>query len=308
MFNFSGQSNKISNGFNQSLSDRNSDNGSGCKAPRGLRSDRKQQKERFAKMNYKKKIAAPSPVAVPITCFPKEALEAFGNENDTTLTELMGASNIPKTQLDFSRQVIKGILLSLECLHDCNISHGDLRLENIMLHDFNIDSANRVEAHHVRLRPSAFHLRSNSPCCSVWNNGPAGFCADPTYASPQFVKNKPTDALLADLWSVGCILMQLRFGSFPKGWETCFREMHQKSQKSALVKRFAKKVFTSRLNKCLKTLEDVEILSEDDFFLHHALCHCFLVVEPSCRGYVENALDHPWIASYLDGSAPLTYI
>ena len=274
MFNFSKSTNKISQAFSESLRE------DAIKDEREeLRKNIAHQKasQKKAKRNRASKVAC-HPCRLPRHAyFPTMTTKAFDDEDiksgtSTSLSQLMKESDLPTAQPDFVQQVILGVLQSLKNLHDRGMFHGALSPSCIL-----IDATDgRVEACNIRLRMSN--------CC----------CGDPTYASPQMLKGKMTDARLADMWAVGCILLELRFG-LPQGWTTSCQKMSKSSRKSSATKRrIAKALYKARMGQFLKRIGAKKATTVGDYHLQNLLCNWLLVTKVGPRGLTDQVLRHSW--------------
>ena len=104
-----------------------------------------------------------------------------------------GSLPIPDAMRLF-RQIIYG----LDYLHANSICHRDLKLENILLDEFN----------NVKIADFGFAkwMRSNVAETS---------CGSPHYAAPEVIKGTPYDGRKSDIWSSGVILYALLTGRLP---------------------------------------------------------------------------------------------
>lgn len=106
---------------------------------------------------------------------------------------------------DESKRIFIQLVNILEYLHENNIVHRDLKLENILL-----DSPNQP---------------SNGPIIKLTDFGLAKFidkspiltarCGSEEYAAPELMSGKPYDGRKTDLWSLGVILYALLVGYLP---------------------------------------------------------------------------------------------
>lgn len=98
----------------------------------------------------------------------------------------------------------------MSCLKKAGVSHRDLSLENLLVHDGNI----LVIDMGMCLRIPYTNQMNNQRCLIL----PQGICGKWHYMSPEVCKNElPFDGPAVDLWSSGVILFLMLTG-FPP-WE-----------------------------------------------------------------------------------------
>ncbi|MCQ2817622.1 MAG: serine/threonine-protein kinase [archaeon] len=105
-------------------------------------------------------------------------------------------------------QIVKGI----NHCHLKNISHRDIKLENIILTD---------NCTKVKIIDFGFGIKS--PITTIHKF----FCGTPSYMPPEIVQKKGYSAQYADIWSLGILLYTLLYGTFPfkSNYETDLYEM-----------------------------------------------------------------------------------
>jgi serine/threonine protein kinase len=84
-------------------------------------------------------------------------------------------------------------------LHENNIAHRDLKLDNIL-----IDENNRI-----KLIDFGFSVFANS------EHKLQLFCGTPHYMDPDIVKKKDYNGQAADVWALGVILFIILTGKLP---------------------------------------------------------------------------------------------
>lgn len=116
-------------------------------------------------------------------------------------------------QLDFRQQVMKGILNGVAYLHSQGVQHLDLKSENILL--VQPQPGHRVEDSHIRIADFGVSQVSTTKCSTMV---PAGHRVG-TFGTmaPELVLGYGGDAAAADIWSIGCIGMEMGWG-VPKRW------------------------------------------------------------------------------------------
>lgn len=116
-------------------------------------------------------------------------------------------------QLDFCQQVMKGILNGVAYLHSEGIQHLDLKSENILL--VQPQPGQRVEASHIRIADFGVSQVSRTKRSTLV---PAGYRVGTFgFMAPELVLGSGGDAAAADIWSIGCIVLEM-FGGVPKQW------------------------------------------------------------------------------------------
>lgn len=98
-----------------------------------------------------------------------------------------------------ARKIFKQILLALEYCHRLNITHRDIKLENILI-DHN---------QNIKLIDFGF-----STCFSNEKKFRL-FCGTPSYMSPEIVLKQESHGPPSDIWAAGIVLYVLTTGTFP---------------------------------------------------------------------------------------------
>jgi len=108
-----------------------------------------------------------------------------------------------------SKRIFLQLVNTLEYLHENDVVHRDLKLENILIDSS--DSSNQSP---------------NGPIIKLTDFGLAKFidklspilttrCGSEEYAAPELISGKPYDGRKTDLWSLGVILYALLVGYLP---------------------------------------------------------------------------------------------
>lgn len=97
------------------------------------------------------------------------------------------------------KHIFNQIISGITYIHAKNISHGDIKLENIL-----IDKSNNVKI-------IDFGFSTHNSNGKLLNF----FCGTPSYMPPEIIKRKNYVGAHADLWSIGVLLYTLLCGSFP---------------------------------------------------------------------------------------------
>jgi serine/threonine protein kinase len=93
------------------------------------------------------------------------------------------------------KQIIEGIFY----LHEKNIFHRDIKLENIIIKD------------KVDIKIIDFGFGTFSPRNKLLNF----FCGTPSYMPPEIILKKDYLGEFADIWSIGILLYTILCGAFP---------------------------------------------------------------------------------------------
>ena len=98
-----------------------------------------------------------------------------------------------------ARRIFKQVLAGLEYCHGLNITHRDVKLENILI-DCN---------HVIKIIDFGFSTCfSNDKKISL-------FCGTPSYMSPEIVSKQEACGPPSDIWAAGVVLFVLLTGNFP---------------------------------------------------------------------------------------------
>lgn len=117
-----------------------------------------------------------------------------------------------------ARRLFHQILLAVEYCHSQNITHRDLKLENILLDDGN----------NVKLIDFGFST------CMPADRKTSTFCGTPSYMAPEIVGRREYTGPPADIWALGVLLYAIICGCFPfKGANDT--ELYRKIQRGMYV-------------------------------------------------------------------------
>jgi serine/threonine protein kinase len=179
-----------------------------------------------------------------------------------------------------AKHVILGILKPLEFLHSHGICHLDLKPENILI-SRSADVKN-VTYEDIRLCDFGLVNMAKTPEKSkeVYRQGYA--CGTPGFFAPEMILKSEFEGRLADMWSLGCIILELTLG-FTQQWIDSYELIDADP-----------KAFQGGLEECLQEI------AMDKYPLHQNLLdiiHSSLKIEPANRLKSRYALRHPWIAS-----------
>ena len=126
-------------------------------------------------------------------------------EGETLLNYINDRYSVGKTiNENIAQQITRKLLETLSYLHERNISHRDLKLENIIVNDQNLKN---VEVKLIDFGLSDISKDKNSLCQTI--------CGSLHYTAPEILNSKPYSGTKADMWSCGVILYCLLTGFLP---------------------------------------------------------------------------------------------
>ena len=107
----------------------------------------------------------------------------------------------PKKRLEEfeAKRIFKQVLAGLDYCHSLNITHRDVKLENIL-----IDSSNVIKI-----------IDFGFSTCFSNDKKISLFCGTPSYMSPEIVSKKESFGPPSDIWAAGVVLYVLLTGNFP---------------------------------------------------------------------------------------------
>jgi len=162
------------------------------------------------------------------------------------------------------------------------IAHRDLKPENILLRRVNYDG---VDEYDVVL--CDFGL-----CCRVPDDGElmSDFCGSPGFFAPEMFVAGKYCGRQADVWSMGCILLELLVGhdTFGECWMTAYDSEYMKSKKG----------FRSEIQAAVGELKELRLPKNLSGFLQLLLDD----VDGTRRPPVYELLKHDWILEGMDPS------
>jgi len=180
--------------------------------------------------------------------------------------------------LESAREVIYGILHPLQHLHMRGICHLDLKPENILLKK----SLHSHNASCTDVRICDFGLvsmaKKSDENKDVIREGYA--CGTPGFYAPEMVLKEKFEGRTADMWSLGCIILEITLG-FTQEW----LDSYDRADKNPAS-------FERGLQSCLK---EINIRQYPDHPQLLNLIHGCLSIDPSKRISSERALSHPWL-------------
>jgi serine/threonine protein kinase len=161
---------------------------------------------------------------------------------------------------------------ALGYMHARNISHRDLKAENILITPIpSEDPSSHSMDYKVTLIDFGF-ARQVDPSAPLMDDN----CGSPQYASPEVIMCQPYDPRQADIWSLGVILFTLATGELP------FRSLTSQGGQRKMFHRIARGDYSF----------PSEINVDDNL---KDLIKTLLVTKPSVRPSTEQILNHPWL-------------
>ncbi|CAB9530544.1 MAP kinase-interacting serine/threonine-protein kinase 2 [Seminavis robusta] len=233
------------------------------------------------------------------------------------LHTLVHESNIREVQPDWMQQVMIGILEPLQYLHARGIAHLDLKPENCLILTSALDMSagypclkpgQRIESSQIRLCDFGlaavsknYNGTDTTTICDdnsvevIENRSDDGLdakhdvlvidqlCGTPGFFAPEMILRGGFEGRTADMWSVGCLLLEISFG-YPRLWMESYDNYNQDVQK-----------FEQGLHLCLEEIQLFYDIEEDEeFIIHDFLTRYLLQMNMDKRATAAKALKHPW--------------
>mmetsp|Transcript_89686 Transcript_89686/g.252868 ORF Transcript_89686/g.252868 Transcript_89686/m.252868 type:complete len:371 (+) Transcript_89686:59-1171(+) len=171
--------------------------------------------------------------------------------------------------------IIQRLFQAVLSLHDMDIAHGDISLENVVL---GRSDESKEQGPPIRLIDFAASTGSRS-------NGLRG---KPSYQAPEMYDREPYDAFAADAFSLGVLVFTLVIGNYP--WRStrphlcpCFKYFARRGLPEYLSRRKIKVADGEHV--CLSDIMSDSLKS---------LLVGLLTIDPAKRLTVSAALQHPW--------------
>ncbi|KAL4580781.1 hypothetical protein LXL04_016983 [Taraxacum kok-saghyz] len=115
----------------------------------------------------------------------------------------------------YTREILKG----LKYLHDVGIVHGDVKCQNVLLGPCGT----------IKLADFGCARRLPSGTTGATSNHRKFLCGTPLWMAPEVLKNESLD-FSADIWSLGCTIIEMATGRTPWG------ELGASNQMAAILK------------------------------------------------------------------------
>jgi serine/threonine protein kinase len=175
------------------------------------------------------------------------------------------------------KEVFKKIVEAVNDLHEKNIVHRDLKLENVFV--FN------SKGPMIKIKVGDLGLSTTSERCQMLTQ----YCGSPLYSSPEVNKGIPYNGYKYDIWSLGIILYYLIYGFFPfnvfKNEVPHDNQEDEEEIKTKIITLLFQRIQTDEL-----TFSEEKKVSENCKSLIQALLH----KDPERRPFIEEVLKHPW--------------
>eukprot|EP00002_Diphylleia_rotans_P038824 TRINITY_DN8874_c0_g1_i1.p1 TRINITY_DN8874_c0_g1~~TRINITY_DN8874_c0_g1_i1.p1 ORF type:complete len:1177 (+),score=169.30 TRINITY_DN8874_c0_g1_i1:71-3601(+) len=161
-----------------------------------------------------------------------------------------------RMQDDMARHIFSQIVAAVSHMKSQNVTHRDLKLENILLCSSPELTVKLSDFGMVGITDRSVLLRT--------------ICGTPVYNPPEILDNKPCEGPPLDVWSLGVILYSLLCGNFP------FDDLDDINMLYAKIR-----TGTYPTPQCSRMAKD--------------LISKMLVVNPSARATIQEISNHPWL-------------
>ena len=151
-------------------------------------------------------------------------------------------------------------------LHSNLICHRDIKLENILVTEWNSSQPK------VKLIDFGFAIRISPPTLTETR------CGSDEYASPELVQSLPYDPRKSDIWAMGVVLFALLYKVMP---------FHMPSGSAKGLRAMYLKIAQAKY----KIPELAKPRSQNSV----DLIRCILVASPARRASMEFILNHPFL-------------
>ncbi|KXZ50290.1 hypothetical protein GPECTOR_17g929 [Gonium pectorale] len=136
-----------------------------------------------------------------------------------------------------ARWFFQQLILALDYCHRRGVVNRDLKLENLLLRSAADDPAPPGQVD----QPRSLHIKvaDFGLCKTAVTSLPKSRVGTLYYMAPEVLKasaDRPYDARLSDIWSVGCILYVLLFKAYPFG---TISDRDNRAQREAVIRRIA---------------------------------------------------------------------
>lgn len=159
-----------------------------------------------------------------------------------------------------ARVYFSQIMSALAYVHDLNVAHRDIKLDNILV----------TSENHAKL--SDFGLSRQASETSEMKTT----CGTLLYAAPEIIQELPYNGMKVDIWSAGVVLYTMIANHFP--WST-----PDDLPVEFLMQETARQI----------TSGDFDMPDEVSFELQNLLCN-MLEQDPEARPTAAEILEHPW--------------
>jgi len=189
----------------------------------------------------------------------------LADSNLDALIKLLGNRLVESDIMKIFVQILRGIYI----LHENNVAHGDIKLENIFVFK-NKSKLDNEESWCLKIGDLGFS--SDCDDKTLLNN----FSGSPLYAAPEITLSLPYNGLKSDIWSFGVVVYFLFYGRFPF-------DVEDDGNISLL--------FHKIQNEDIDIEESMRGVSDDCVHLISSL----LIKNPLDRPNIQQIINHPWI-------------
>lgn len=196
--------------------------------------------------------------------------------------------------VDTTKQIILGIVKPLLYLHSRGICHRDLKPENILLCESSTDKQNMIQYQNVRLCDFGQSAIMTNNRNTTTADQLYGLCGSPGFFAPEMIlggDEKPYNGFSADVWSVGCIMLELSMG------HEKFCNLWMKSYDYEILKdetKFQKSLYKS-VSKLKRSKDATNDKGSKDMNL---FLQSLLVIDPKLRLNASQMLNHKWFDGF----------
>lgn len=154
--------------------------------------------------------------------------------------------------------IAKQILSAITYMHSINVSHGDIKPDNILFDEYNRPKLGDFGLGHFRTSTAGL---DNVYDCS------------PAYAPPEVLRRKPYDPYKADIWSFGVTCYQMIEGMLPFKFFSFVDIINKVSNRDNWVtnNKYLQRIVDVTLDIDPKTRISAEKLLEKPFFVRQSL-------------------------------------
>jgi len=178
------------------------------------------------------------------------------------------------------------ILSAVNHLHQSNIVHRDLKLENIFIFLKNGKEKDRSgKKLNVCVKIGDLGL---STICEK-DEKLTQYCGSPLYSAPEVNLGIPYNGFKYDIWSLGIILYYLFCGSFP--FNAFKHEISDESNDDEELRRNLIILLFRKIQNDSVSFKNEKIISEEA----KSLIQILLNKNPDERPYIQEVINHTWI-------------
>ena len=204
-----------------------------------------------------------------------------------------------------AREIVLGIVAPIVYLHSLGICHRDLKPENVLLFYDASSSSKANEGNHRNLEQIN---RRNIQICdfghSAQNVRPGecsleDLCGSPGFFAPEMILGgERHDGIAADVWSIGCIMLELTRGhdEFCNTWMTCydFDILQDETKFESILKQAI-----GQVNESIKSESVMLDETEDGPFTFRKMTdflNNLLTIDPTLRLDSRLMMSQPWLS------------